>query len=153
MWMGICYLLFYEHVSAAVWFVCEGAVCLDSLGERQCFKDVDGCMLLALFSVWQEALTEQAWTVGRSVVSYRHVWNLVRVWKLGTGEQYQLVCSGDSQIMSSCVFLFAWQVLAICECCAVWVGPGLLSKVLDKGFGKQLVLWQSSMNQIIVLKG
>ena len=40
--MGICYLLFYEHVSAAVWFVCEGAVCLDSLGERQCFKDVDG---------------------------------------------------------------------------------------------------------------
>ena len=51
MWMGICYLLFYEHVSAAVWFVCEGAVCLDSLGARQCFKDVDGCMLLALFSV------------------------------------------------------------------------------------------------------
>ena len=51
MWMGICYLLFYEHVSAAVWFVCEGAVCLDSLGERQCFKDVDGCLLLAPFSV------------------------------------------------------------------------------------------------------
>ena len=51
MCMGICYLLFYEHVSAAVWFVCEGAVCLDSLGERQCFKDVDGCMLLALVSV------------------------------------------------------------------------------------------------------
>ena len=51
MWMGICYLLFYEHVSAAVWFVCEGAICLDSLGERQCFKDVDGCLLLAPFSV------------------------------------------------------------------------------------------------------
>ena len=25
--------------------------CLDSLGARQCFKDVDGCMLLAPFSV------------------------------------------------------------------------------------------------------
>ena len=32
-----------EHVSVAVWFVCERVACLDSLGERQCFKDVDGC--------------------------------------------------------------------------------------------------------------
>ena len=31
---------------------------------------------------------------------------------MGTGEQYQLVCSGDSQIMSSSVFLFARQVMA-----------------------------------------
>ena len=30
-----------------------------------------------------------------------------------TGEQYQLVYSGDSQIMSSSVFLFAWQVMAV----------------------------------------
>ena len=38
MWMGMCYLLFYEHVSVAVWFVCERVACLDSLGERQSSK-------------------------------------------------------------------------------------------------------------------
>ena len=61
------------------------------------------------------------------------------------------MCSGDSQIMSSCVFLFAWQVMAAGDHSASaaqarslsgskHIGQWLLSKVLDKGFGKQLVL-------------
>ena len=61
------------------------------------------------------------------------------------------MCSGDSQIMSSCVFLFAWQVMAAGDQSASaaqarslsgskHIGQWLLSKVLDKGFGKQLVL-------------
>ena len=70
---------------------------------------------------------------------------------MGTGEQYQLVYSGDSQIMFSSVFLFAWQVMAAGDqsACAAQarslsaskhIGLWLLLKVLDKGFGKQLVL-------------
>ena len=62
---------------------------------------------------------------------------------MGTGEQYQLVYSGDSQIMSSSVFLFAWQVMAAGDQSACGaqarslsgskhIGLWLLSKVLDK---------------------
>ena len=70
---------------------------------------------------------------------------------MGIGEQYQLVHSGDSQIIFPSVFLFAWQVMAAGDqsACAAQarslsgskhIGLCLLLKVLDKGFGKQLVL-------------
>ena len=55
-------------------------------------------------------------------------------------------------VVSSCVFLFAWQVMAEGDQSASaaqarslsgskHIGQWLLSKVLDKWFGKQLVLW------------
>ena len=55
-------------------------------------------------------------------------------------------------VVSSCVFLFAWQVMAegVQSASAAQarslsgskhIGLWLLLKVLDKGFGKQLVLW------------
>ena len=82
-------------------------------------------------------------------------------------------------VVSSCVFLFAWQVMAEGDQSASaaqarslsgskHIGQWLLSKVLEKWFGKQLVLWDlaqqptraqaqaetvRNVNKIIVLKG
>ena len=51
MWMGICYLLYYEHVSAALWFVAERNCLSGQFRRKICSKILMAVATCFLFSM------------------------------------------------------------------------------------------------------
>ena len=128
-----------QHLTASYYKLLEVISCWIDAWDSQHHTG----FLLCITAMWHRNICWSIWALIYSIAGQRQDGHHHR-----RIQQEEVVWS----VVSSCVFLFAWQVMAEGDQSASaaqarslsgskHIGQWLLSKVLDKWFGKQLVLW------------